>query len=118
MEYKECERCFGYCCISSPSHRYTALTEVDIRAIAKHLRIPLERFREEYVVETPEALMYDHAPFARAHIKRLPSSPCPFLRSGLCGINSVKPEICRNAKPVPLMGDVTCAMWNKVRAGV
>lgn len=114
-EYKECESCPGYCCITNSPTYTTPLTNDDINKIAAYLKIPLDRFMREFVVLTRGQKIYDGAPDAIAHLKTLGS--CPFLRSGLCGINDVKPLACVEAKPVQF-GNVTCEMWYKQLAGL
>ena len=114
MEYKECKKCPGYCCISDDTLR-TPLTNDDINRIAAHLKIPFDRFMREFVVSTRGKMQYDNAPNAIAHIKTL--GPCPFLRSGLCVINKVKPQMCKDAKPVHINDTVSCAEWHKNRLG-
>lgn len=92
----------------------TPLTLDDIARIAKHLRITIEDFIQYFVVATPR-MIYENAPAAKARFKT--EGPCPFLRQGLCGIHSVKPQACREERPVALCEGVTCAMWHKARIG-
>jgi Fe-S-cluster containining protein len=113
-EYKECESCPGYCCISN-SELHTPLTNADIIRIAKYLKVPLERFVRDYVVLTLGRIIYNSAPGAIAHFKTL--GPCPFLSSGLCAINEVKPQACSDAKPIHIDNRVSCAEWYKSRLG-
>ena len=112
MEYRECERCPGYCCMSNGTLS-TPLTIEDIARIANHLRIPIEDFVHNFVKVTPRAF-YTNVPNAQACFKT--TGPCPFLRGGLCGVNKVKPEACRDEKPMPF-GEITCAEWHKARVG-
>jgi Fe-S-cluster containining protein len=97
----------------------TPLTLDDIARIAKHLRTSIEDFVKNFVVVTPK-LIYENAPAAKAHFKT--AGPCPFLRQGLCGINSVKPQACRDEVPTSFgefgeFSEVTCATWHKARIG-
>ena len=114
MEYKECESCFGYCCIST-ADIHTPLTESDVRRISKHLCVPLDRFIADYVVMTRGRVHYHNAPDATAHIRS--AGPCPFLRLGLCAINDVKPKACREEVPMGLNNTISCADWHKARLG-
>jgi len=92
----------------------TPLTYDDITRIANHLRIPVDEFIQNFVVET-QRTVYENAPNAQAHFKT--EGPCPFLRQGLCGINKVKPQACRNEKPVALSDTFSCAEWHRLRLG-
>ena len=114
MEYEECESCPGYCCISTNTI-HTPLTDDDILRIAKHLKVPLNEFVDRFVVRTNK-VRYAYAPNAHAHFKT--NSACPFLRQGLCGINSVKPQACREEKPMQLSDTISCAAWHKARVGL
>lgn len=99
----------------STSSIRTPLTDADIVRIAKHLKIPINRFIQYFVVLTHGACHYEHAPSAMAHIKT--DGPCPFLRQGLCGINDVKPKACSEEVPMPLDDKISCAEWHKSRIG-
>jgi Fe-S-cluster containining protein len=114
-EFNECKTCFGYCCIGDATH-YTPLTREDVTRIANYFRIPRQRFIDTYVVLTHGKIKYELSPTASAHLRF--NRPCMFLRQGLCGIHSVKPEACSAAKPRPTAGDVTCKMWNQMRSGI
>lgn len=99
----------------STEYLLTPLTDEDILRIAKHLHISRDHFIANFVVQTNGRMNYAGAPNARAHIKS--AAACPFLRQGLCGINSVKPKACQEEKPVPLDARIPCAEWHKARIG-
>ena len=107
---KGCEGCFGYCCIGDISHPLIALNNADIKRIAHYLDIPEDRFRKDYISAVHEG--YPTLP----HIKF--PGPCIFWTTGRCGVQKVKPAICRDTQPREMVGDVTCRMLNKMRAGV
>lgn len=114
MDYKECEQCPGYCCMYNDAI-CTPLTLVDIQRISKHLKIQIENFVKMFVSVTRGVCKYEGVPNAMGHFKTHYRA-CPFLRQGLCGIHSVKPKACSEAKPYPL-GDIPCAEWHKVHLG-
>jgi Fe-S-cluster containining protein len=114
MEFKECQSCPGYCCVSN-SVVSTPLTEEDIIRISKYFKTPIDIFRQNFVVYTKRKIGYASAPDAVAHIRS--RSACPFLRQGLCGINHVKPKACREMKPLHLKG-ISCADWHRMRVGL
>ena len=114
MEYKECKKCPGYCCMMNDGLR-TPVTDEDIVRIADYLQIPIDNFVRDFIVRTHGRLHYENAPTAMAHIRAL--RVCPFLRQGLCGINSVKPKACQAEKPASLVPSLNCAEWHKLRLG-
>ena len=91
----------------------TPLTYDDIARIANHLKTPIESFVQNFVVATQQTI-YDGSPNAQAHFKT--DGPCPFLRQGLCSINKVKPQACREQKLVHI-GEIPCSEWHRVRLG-
>ena len=92
----------------------TPLTYDDIARIANHLSVPIGSFVQNFVVATQQTI-YDGSPNAQAHFKT--EGPCPFLRQGLCGINKVKPQACRNEVPIALSDTLSCAEWHRLRLG-
>lgn len=112
--YNECERCAGYCCISGEGLR-TPLTPDDIIRIAHHLRMPTGDFIDSFVALTKGRMQYGGNPQAVGHFKQI--GPCPFLRQGSCGIQSVKPQSCCDAKLIRIDSRVSCAEWHKARRG-
>ena len=99
----------------STSEIHTPLTDSDITRIAKYLQIPLDRFLNDFVVITRGRMRYDNTPNAIGHMRT--TAACPFLRQGLCGINAVKPQACREEKPTALSDTISCSDWHKMRVG-
>jgi Fe-S-cluster containining protein len=109
----ECDKCPGYCCISK-GNLHTPLTREDIVRIANHLQIPVSDFITRFMTLTNGNVRYIDAPLAIAHFKLT----CPFLRQGVCGVNNVKPQACRDLPVMPTVDGVTCSMWYKARLGL
>ena len=103
---RECDGCFGYCCIRD-HFSYIHITEGDIPKIANYLSISEADFRRDY-------LTYEGTPRYNA-LRLKGTGSCTFFRSGLCGIQKVKPMVCRLTQPETHDG-VACQAWNKVRA--
>ena len=115
MEYRECVGCPGYCCMTN-STLSNPLTLDDIARMANYLHIPIDRFVQIFIRVTNGG--YEDAPDAVAHFKQ--KGVCPFLRQGSCGINKVKPQACRDEKPMPVssgLNTISCADWHRVRLG-
>jgi Fe-S-cluster containining protein len=89
VEYSACENCFGVCCagFSTPC----ALGTDEVARIAEYLEIPLDVFKELYVVNVE---MSEAKPWTFKQGK-----PCRFWTQGRCGIHAVKPEGCALWKP-------------------
>ena len=103
---KDCLNCYGYCCIRD-EFTTTPVNPEDVTRIAHHLQIPEDKFRRTHVTHTGRQNYY---------VMVLHSiGPCPFHTTGLCGINKVKPTICRNTQPRTFDG-LSCRAWNKLRA--
>jgi len=92
---------------------YTPLTQGDITRIAKYLNMSEEEFIMRFVALSLGRMFYEGAPEAIGCLKG--GGACPFLRQGLCGINPVKPKICKEYVPKALDAYITCAMWHKAR---
>lgn len=79
----ECTGC-GKCCTGAPG--YIWVTETEIVAIAKFLKLDLEAFMHAYVIEIDGRLSLRDDPI---------SYDCAFLKNKKCQIYSVRPKQCR-----------------------
>lgn len=87
----DCERCPGYCC----SHPRIAVSEFDIKRLARHFDLPLEVARKRFTYhyrtkDVDEQLLRHH----RDHIY---TSMCRFfdLKERRCTVYAARPNVCR-----------------------
>ena len=88
-EYDECSDCGGYCC--SGFGTPCGIDEDDIRRMAEGLDIPIEQFKEDYVVDI-------HLSEEKPYVFKQ-GRPCRFWTQGQCGIHAFKPAGCAAWKP-------------------
>lgn len=87
----DCQRCPGYCC----SHPRIAVSEFDIKRLARHFDLPLEvarrRFTYRYRTGEVDEQLLRHR---RDHIYK---SMCRFfdLQARRCTVYAARPNVCR-----------------------
>ena len=84
-----CETCNGHCCIGEPGYIWVSPTE--LTAIAEHLGITPEAFREAYLVKVGYR-------YSIRELKRNGGHECVFFDEGIsgCSIYHVRPSQCRS----------------------
>ncbi len=79
FESIDCLKCANCCKTTSPIFR-----DVDVKRIAKKMRMPIIKFEQEYLRKDNDDDLV------------LQSTPCPFLyEDNSCGIYEVRPQACR-----------------------
>jgi Fe-S-cluster containining protein len=97
----DCTQCAN-CCKTST----TAVSERDVERLARHLRIPRERFIAEYTTPNEEEGRI---------LRRLDDGACVFLDGNLCSIYEARPDICqRYPHLVRGTGSIASRMWSFV----
>ncbi|MBN1232387.1 MAG: YkgJ family cysteine cluster protein [Candidatus Coatesbacteria bacterium] len=81
-----CIQC-GACCRVEDGMVY--ITAIDEKSIAKHLSLPLFKFRRKYVTTDPEY-------FNKKCLKNEDDGNCPFFVENKCSIYEVRPLQCRS----------------------
>jgi uncharacterized protein len=100
QEQIDCTQCAECCRVAT-----VKLSERDIERLARHLRIPRERFLAEYTVESED----------EGRILRRSDAGCVFLNGNACTIYEARPDICQRF-PHLVRGDGSIAsrMWQFV----
>jgi hypothetical protein len=100
-EQIDCTACANCCKVAT-----VKLSERDVERLARHLRVPAERFRAEYTTETE----------AEGRIlRRDEQAGCVFLDGRECTVYDARPDICqRFPHLVRGNGSIASRMWEFV----
>ncbi len=100
-EQIDCTQCANCCKVAT-----AVLAERDVERLAKHLRIPRERFLAEYTMESEEEGRI---------LKRTEEAGCVFLDGTTCTVYDARPETCqRFPHMVRGSGSIASRMWQFV----
>jgi uncharacterized protein len=100
-EQIDCTQCANCCKVAT-----AVLAERDVERLAKHLRIPRERFLAEYTMESEEEGRI---------LKRTEEAGCVFLDGTTCTVYEARPETCqRFPHMVRGSGSIASRMWQFV----
>ncbi len=94
----DCTHCANCCRVAN-----TPVTPRDCQRLAKHLGLPLDRFRKEYTTHDPEDGLI---------LRRDPQQGCVFLAGNLCSVYEARPSNCELfTHTVKGEGSIPSRMW-------
>ena len=97
----DCTVCANCCRVAT-----VKLAPRDVERLAKHLRIPRERFLAEYAMESPDEGVI---------LRREESTGCVFLAGNECTVYDARPDICqRFPHLVRGQGSIASRMWEMI----
>jgi Fe-S-cluster containining protein len=101
QERIDCTQCAECCRVATAQ-----ISERDVERLARHLRIPPERFLAEYTVHSEEE---------EVRILRRTDAGCVFLDGKACAVYDARPDIChRFPHLVRGNGSIASRMWQFV----
>jgi Fe-S-cluster containining protein len=97
----DCTQCANCCRVAT-----VKLSPRDVERLTKHLRIPRERFLQEYCMESAEEGVI---------LRRDDATGCVFLSGNDCTVYDVRPDICQRFPHLVCgQGSIASRMWEMI----